>query len=67
MNLNLSANIKDPDDFYQRLIDLQRDSSEDDVQLMNAKLILVLANHIGDRDVLEQAMNIAATQSTSEN
>ncbi len=60
MKLNLSANIKNPDDFYQKLIDMQRDLSEDDVQLMNAKLILILANHIGDEEVLDQAMEVAA-------
>lgn len=59
MNLNLTANIKNPDDFYQKLIDMQRDLSEDDVQLMNAKLILVLANHIGNTEVLDQAMEVA--------
>ena len=56
MALNLKANIARPDDFYQELIDMQRDMSEDDVQLINAKLILILANHIGDQDVLSEAM-----------
>jgi len=60
MSLNLSPNILNPDDFYQKLIDLQRNLSDDEVQLMNAKLILVLANHIGDADVLEEAMGVAA-------
>ncbi len=60
MKLNLKANITNPDDFYQKLIDMQRDLSEDEVQLMNAKLILILANHIGDTEVLNQAMDAAA-------
>jgi len=60
MSLNLSPNIPDPDDFYQKLIDMQRDMSADEVQLANARLILLLANHIGDPAVLEQAMAIAA-------
>jgi len=59
--LNLEPNIDNPDDFYQHLIDMQRDLSEDEVQLMNAKLILVLANHIGDKAVLSQAMEVAAS------
>jgi hypothetical protein len=59
MNLNLNANIEKPDDFYQELIDMQRDLEEDQVQLMNAKLILILANHIGDREVLSEAMKLA--------
>ena len=58
MSLNLKANIAKPDAFYLRLIDLQRDLNEDEIQLMNAKLILVLANHIGDMDVLTEAMAV---------
>ncbi len=60
MSLNLKANIDNPDEFYQTLINMQRDLSDDEVQLVNAKLILILSNHIGDIDVLEQAMNVAA-------
>ena len=60
MKLNLSPNIDQPDDFYEKLIAMQRDLSDDEVQLVNAKLILVLANHIGDRGVLEEAMAVAA-------
>ncbi len=57
--LNLNANIEKPDDFYQEMIDMQRDLEEDQVHLMNAKLILILANHIGDQDVLSEAMKLA--------
>jgi len=59
MQLNLEPNIDSPDDFYEKLINMQRDLSEDEVQLMNAKLILVLANHIGDTQVLDEAMAVA--------
>jgi len=61
MKLNLEPNIDNPDDFYEKLIDMQRDLSEDEVQLVNAKLILVMANHIGDLDVLDEAMVIAGS------
>lgn len=59
MSLNLKANIENPDDFYQALIDMQRDLDEDQVSLMNARLILILANQIGDQDVLGEAMKLA--------
>ena len=59
MDLNLSANINKPDDFYEKLIDMQRDLSEDEVQMANAKLILILANHIGDQQVIDAAINLA--------
>ena len=59
MRLNLDPNISRPDDFYEALIDLQRDRSQDEVQMINAKLILILANHIGDDEVLKEALAIA--------
>jgi len=61
MQLNLEPNIESPDDFYEKLINMQQDLSEDEVQLMNAKLILVLANHIGDAQVLNEAMAVASS------
>ena len=58
--LNLSPNIPDPDGFYQELIDSQRDMTDAEAEMMNCKLILILATHIGDRDVLRQAIAAAA-------
>ena len=57
--LNTGPNIAAPDDFYQELIDLHRDLSSEQSALVNAKLILVLANHIGDLKVLRAAMAAA--------
>jgi Protein of unknown function (DUF2783) len=54
--LNTAPNLTAPDDFYQDLIELHRDLSESQSALVNAKLILLLANHIGDREVLAAAM-----------
>ncbi len=54
--LNVDANLAHPDDFYERLIELHRDLSRDDSELVNCKLILLLANHIGDDAVLRDAM-----------
>lgn len=59
MSLNTKPNIKSPDDFYQELIDSHRDLSEEESRSLNAKLILLLANHIGDAAVLSEAMAIA--------
>jgi Protein of unknown function (DUF2783) len=57
--LNTAPNLAVPDDFYQDLIALHRDLSESQSALVNAKLILLLANHIGDREVLAAAMAAA--------
>ncbi len=59
MELNTEPNIADPDGFYQELIDSQRDMTEEQAELMNAKLILILANQIGDRATLQQAIRAA--------
>jgi hypothetical protein len=47
------------DDFYQLLINTHRDLTEQQSTLLNAKLILILANHIGDISVLREAMQLA--------
>jgi hypothetical protein len=57
--LNTEPNLAAPDDFYQALIALHRDLSEADSALVNAKLVLLLANHIGDAEVLAAAMAAA--------
>jgi hypothetical protein len=54
-----TPNIPDPDGFYEELIAAQRDLSDEQVDLMNAKLILVLANQIGDRATLTEALALA--------
>ena len=57
--LNTEPNIAAPDDFYEELIDLHRDLTDEQSALVNAKLILLLANQIGDLGVLRAAMAAA--------
>ena len=59
MTLNSQPNISAPDDFYQDLIDLHRDLSDEQSALVNAKLILLLANHVGDAATLRAALAAA--------
>lgn len=59
MSFNEKPNIARPDDFYQELIDLHRDLSEDQSRELNAKLILLMANQIGDMDTLSAIMQAA--------
>jgi hypothetical protein len=58
-SLNTESNLAAPDDFYAALIGMHRGLSEEQSAACNARLILLLANHIGDREVLEQAMAAA--------
>ncbi len=56
-------NTAAPDDLYEQLIELHRDLSPEESQAVNARLILLLANHIGDPDVLSEAMELAKSPS----
>jgi hypothetical protein len=59
MSLNTQPNLARPDEFYEALIDMHRDLSDEQSQMANAKLILLLANHIGDMAVLLDAIREA--------
>ncbi len=64
MPLITTPNIADPDGFYEELISSQRDLSDEAAMRMNAKLALILANHIGDRDILREAIRLARGEKT---
>jgi hypothetical protein len=64
-HLNTEPNLAAPDDFYERLIDMHRGLSEAQSAQVNAKLILLLANHVGDAQVLDEAMHVARGGVTS--
>ena len=57
--LNLEPNIARPDDFYEALIELHRGLTPEQSAKVNAKLILLLANHVGDMQVLREALAAA--------
>jgi len=58
--LNTRPNIDDPDGFYAELIGAHEGLGDDESTALNARLVLILANHIGDRAVLTQALAAAA-------
>lgn len=59
MSLNLDPNIADPDGFYDELLRAHEDLSKDESDAFNARLILILANHIGDHLALTAALEAA--------
>lgn len=59
MTLNLNPNLDSPDDFYADLIAAHDGLTDDESAAFNARLILTLANHIGDRATLSQALETA--------
>ena len=54
--LNTELRIAAPDDFYEALIALHSDLTAEQSRTVNAALILLLANHIGDPAVLDAAL-----------
>jgi hypothetical protein len=61
LTLNTHPNFTGPDEFYAALNDLFAQASDEEVERISARLILLLANHIGDSAVLAQAMAIAGS------
>ena len=59
MPLNTAPNLAYPDEFYEALIEMHHDRDDAESQAVNARLILLLANHIGDLDTLREAMRLA--------
>lgn len=57
--LTLDPNFSDADAFYAALADVHRDRSPEVSEQINARLILLLANQVGDQSILEQALAIA--------
>lgn len=63
--LNTQATLKSYDDFYEALITAHQGLSTEQSHAMNARLVLLLSNHIGDAAVLQQALQIARGQSAA--
>jgi hypothetical protein len=56
MELITTPHLDSPDDFYEALIEVHRDLDNAESHALNARLVLLLANHIGSTDVLQQAL-----------
>jgi hypothetical protein len=54
--LNIETNLADPDAFYEMLIEAHNGLTDEESHFMNAKLVLLLANHIGDAEILRDAL-----------
>jgi hypothetical protein len=61
MALIRTPQIADPDGFYEELVGAQRELSDEQAQRLLAKLVLILANHVGDRRVLSEAIQLAVS------
>lgn len=58
-NLTQTPNIDNADDFYAELIAAHEGLTKEESDRLNARLILTLANHVGDRETLREAIRLA--------
>lgn len=57
--MNTEPRITDVDGFYEHLLDAHQGLSRDESEALNARLILLLANQIGDATLLRQCVDAA--------
>lgn len=57
--MKTQLNFEDADQFYEQLLDAHSGLAEQQSQLLNARLILLLANQIGDAQVLAECIAAA--------
>ena len=57
--LETESRLADPDRAYRMLIDAHRGLSDEQSAALNTRLVLILANHIGDDEVLAAAIALA--------
>lgn len=57
--LNTTRNLDRPDDAYDLLLSAHEGLSKEESDALNARLILTLINHIGDLDVIREALEVA--------
>lgn len=59
--MKTNLNLQDADGFYEQLLDAHQGLSEPESALLNARLILLLANQVGDAKVLKDCVEAART------
>jgi hypothetical protein len=64
--LNTDPHLERPDDFYEALLDTHQGLSAEQSHALNARLVLLLANHIGRLDVLTAALAAARQGATDD-
>ena len=57
--LKRNLNLAHPDDIYNAIVDAHKDLSDDQCRTFDARLILLLVNHIGDEAVIREALKEA--------
>ena len=64
MTLSTASNFLKPDDAFRAVVEAHRGLSEAESADLDAALVLILANHIGDIEVLREAITLAKRRMT---
>ena len=64
--ITTTPNLHNPDGFYAAYVAAHQGLSDEASELLNARLVLILANHIGDHAVLTEALRLAAVPPTAQ-
>ena len=59
--MKTALNLPDADGFYEQLLDAHLGLDSKQSELLNARLILLLANQVGEAKVLRECVEAAAT------
>lgn len=57
--MKTTLNLPDPDGFYEQLLDAHLGLTKEQSDLLNARLVLLLANQVGDARVLKECVDAA--------
>jgi hypothetical protein len=57
--MKTALNLQDADSFYEQLLDAHQGLSREQSELLNARLILLLANQVGDAQILQECIEAA--------
>lgn len=57
--MKTTFHFQDGDSFYEQLLDAHQGLSKEESELLNARLILLLANQVGDAKVLKECIEAA--------
>ena len=63
--LKHDLNLARPDDVYNLIVDAHKDLTPAQSEALNAALVLLLANHVGDEDVIGEAVAAARRSVTA--
>ncbi len=60
--MKTTLHFQDADAFYEQLLDVHAGLTREQSELFNARLVLLLANQVGDSKVLRECLQAASVE-----